>query len=105
MRKCLGEGGFQVLKEIDIIVNQQYQNKGWIRKKLGFTSVQAWLDESFTNFTIEDLEEGVIIPKLSEMVPLRPILWKLAHKVELATQLKARTSLSSTPMQVSLNTF
>ena len=76
-----------------------------MKKTLCFTLVQAWLDESFNNFTIEDLDEGVIIPKLSEMVPLRPILWKLAHKVELATQLKARTILSSTQMQVSLNTF
>merc|ERR1711976_697358 len=64
--------------------------------KIIHKTVQAWLDESYNNFTIEDLDEGVIIPKLSEMVPLRPILWKLAHKVELATQLKARTILSST---------
>jgi hypothetical protein len=40
------------------------------------------------------------MPNASEITVLRPILWKLAHKIELATQLKTRKMLSATPMQV-----
>ena len=63
------------------------------------------MGESHNNITVEDLEAGAIIPKLSEMIIIRPILWKLAKKIELVTQLKARRRLSSTPMQVSLYRF
>ena len=63
------------------------------------------MGESHNNITVEDLEAGAIIPKLSEVIIIRPILWKLAHKIELVTQLKARRRLSSTSMQVSSNTF
>ena len=76
-----------------------------MKKNIYSTLVQAWLGESHNNITVEDLEAGAIIPKLSEMIIIRPILWKLAKKIELVTQLKARRRLSSTPMQVSLYRF
>ena len=81
------------------------KNKGLDMKNFYSILVQAWLGESHNNITVEDIEAGAIIPKLSEMIIIRPILWKLAKKIELVTQLKARRRLSSTPMQVSLYRF
>ena len=43
------------------------------------------------------------LPKLSEINVVRPILWKLARKITLATQMKTQNVLSGTSMQVSLD--
>ena len=67
------------------------------------SSVQAWLPEADYNITEGDLQNLKPIRK-SEINVIRPILWKLAHKITLATQLQTQSVLSGTAMQVSLET-
>ena len=65
--------------------------------------VQAWLPEADFNVTDKDLE-NLNSMRRPEIKVIRPILWKLAHKITLATQLQTQSVLSGTAMQVSLET-
>ena len=67
--------------------------------------VVFWPTHTKKSWTVYNLRDSsdydfIPMPNASEITVLRPILWKLAHKIELATQLKTRKMLSATPMQV-----
>jgi len=86
----------------DAVANHEFTEGKKV--KIVHKTVQAWLPEADFKKP-EDLRdmndyEFIPMPNASEITVLRPILWKLAHKIELATQLKTRKMLSATPMQV-----
>ena len=73
-------------------------------KSIIVSLVQAWLDAAEYNIDKDDLSNAVV-PNLNLMDPgeikvINPILWKLAKKIELATQFKTLNAFSSTPFQV-----
>ena len=77
--------------------------KGWILTKKNQKIVQAWLPEVdfFSHMPINRTESDVdVYFGVSKMQVLHPILWKLAKRIELATQLKTTNQWSATPMQV-----
>ena len=73
-------------------------------KEFFFIPVQTWLHLADYNRTIEDFDSAYGLrssqPKIDEITIIRPILWKLAYKIGLATQLSTNKVLSTTPMQV-----
>ena len=91
----------------DAVANHEFTEGKKV--KIVHKTVQAWLPEADFKKP-EDLRdmhdyEFIPMPNVSEITVLRPILWKLAHKIELATQLKTRKMLSATPMQVGHKLF
>ena len=76
------------------------KNKRIQKSTFVFKAIETWLQEAdWPPIDAENNDNyvGTNFPKINY-----PILWKLAKKIELATQLKTTTHLSATYMQVSL---
>ena len=71
----------------------EHEFKGGKKVKVVHKTVQAWLPE--VNWPPKEEYVGRNYTHLNY-----PIFWKLAKKIELATQLQTQTQMSSTPMQV-----
>ena len=82
-------------KNNDISHGQAHEFKTGNKVKIIHKTVQAWLTEAIYNGTEDDPFSGN-----KPIYIQHQILWKLAQKIEWATQLKVRGQYGSTPMQV-----